>query len=534
MKHIKLSPKKLLATLISIAMLATMAVPAVSAATDTDNVTYTMISTEAELKAVANDVEGNYKLANDITLSDVGEGESNWTELDFKGIFDGNGYAIKNLKMVNDAPGNWQSFGFFGTADGATIKNLTIQGNLHSALNYQLEIGAFCSATKNGTTISNCVSEVDITTGSVSSNSYVAAFAAVAAEGTVIENCVNKGDFLVKSNEKTCYIGGIVGRVTGVTTITGCANEGKLESAGGEHSTLIGGIAAHVLVADETNNQVTITRCVNAATIISDSRYLGGIVARAEKGKLDISYSANLGNLENVYFWATAYSVFFGGIVGRNNMGEGLTISYCYNDAGDELGSLTNINLAYIGGIVGSESGGTYRYNYTTKFTYLPAGDANSAYACIFGYGHGSSLGTGVKVGNGVVEDGADLEGVATILNAGLPENDPMFVVEDGVMTAMSYSYEAPETGDSGNGGGTGTGTGSGTGTGTGIGTTNKGEDTTAKDDQTTEAPVNNDAPTSNSNTDAGKKGCGSVVFSGMTILLTLGAAVAVTKKKED
>lgn len=529
MKHINLSPKKILALLLSITLLSAMAVPLVGAAGADDNVTYTMISTEAELKAVANNVDGNYKLANDITLSDVGEEESNWTELNFTGIFDGNGYAIKNLKMINDAPANWQSFGFFGTADGATIKNLTIQGELHSALNYQLEIAAFCSATKNNTTISNCVSEVDITTGSISGNSYVAAFAAVAGEGTVIENCVNKGDFLVKSNEKTCYIGGIVGRATGTTTIKGCANEGTLESAGGEHSTLIGGILAHAFSTDETQ-QVTITRCVNAGTLISDSRYLGGIASRAEKGKLEISYCANFGTLNNIYFWAAAYSVFFGGIVGRNNMGEGLTVYNCYNDAGEALSSLTNVNLAYIGGIVGSESAGTYRYNYTTKFTYLPAADANAEYACIFGYGHGSSMGGGVKTGNGVVEDGADLNAIADLLNAGL-EGDPMFVVEDGVMTAMSYSYKAPVVDDNGGNNGNGsTNNGNGNGNGSSSNT-----DTTTKNEQTTEAPAT-EAPAGDTPSDDGakKSGCGSAIFSGLTILLTLGAAVAVTKKKEN
>ena len=99
----------------------------------------TFIGTAAELIAFANDVNVNGNkysgktvvLTNDIDLNNVA-----WTPIgqtgatEFKGIFDGQGYTIKNLNVDNSAfVDEHTSSGLFGWAEsGVTIKNVNIDG----------------------------------------------------------------------------------------------------------------------------------------------------------------------------------------------------------------------------------------------------------------------------------------------------------------------------------------------------------------------------------------------------------------------
>ena len=82
----------------------------------------TQISDEEGLKAIADDLAGDYVLTSDITLS----GE--WTPIgtsaeSFTGTFDGAGHTIYGLKV-----GGGTDKGLFGYATNATIKNLRVIG----------------------------------------------------------------------------------------------------------------------------------------------------------------------------------------------------------------------------------------------------------------------------------------------------------------------------------------------------------------------------------------------------------------------
>ena len=83
----------------------------------------TEISTEAQLKAIANNLNGDYVLTQDITLSDA-----EWTPIGtssdpFKGTLDGNGHTIKSL-TVGDGANNDSNNNkaFFGFTNGATVQ----------------------------------------------------------------------------------------------------------------------------------------------------------------------------------------------------------------------------------------------------------------------------------------------------------------------------------------------------------------------------------------------------------------------------
>ena len=83
----------------------------------------TKISTEAQLKAI--DLNGNYVLTQDITLSD-----NEWTPIGtsdrpFTGTLDGKGFTIIGLTVGNGANNDSNNNkAFFGFTNGATVQNI--------------------------------------------------------------------------------------------------------------------------------------------------------------------------------------------------------------------------------------------------------------------------------------------------------------------------------------------------------------------------------------------------------------------------
>jgi len=120
----------------------------------------TLISTPAQLQAINSNLTGQFELANDIDMSGINFtviGDGSTSAKRFKGIFDGKGFKIKNLK-INKTTAN---IGLFGFTENATIKNVGLENcevNGTSATNY---VGAIVGYAYN-TLIEQCYS-----TGSV-------------------------------------------------------------------------------------------------------------------------------------------------------------------------------------------------------------------------------------------------------------------------------------------------------------------------------------------------------------------------------
>ncbi len=126
-----------------------------------------LIYTEQDLLALVDDIYGNYdlsvkhfyKLMNDIELTanfwtPIGANASN----DFRGIFDGNGHKISNLKLSNT---HYQHAGLFGRITG-TVKNLTVEAELDGG-----EITGAIAGESLGT-IENCSSLGTVSTSASS------------------------------------------------------------------------------------------------------------------------------------------------------------------------------------------------------------------------------------------------------------------------------------------------------------------------------------------------------------------------------
>lgn len=155
---------------------------------------YTGVYTIDDLYAVRNNLAGKYILMNDIDMSETAPGGdwdngNGWLPIDnFKGTFDGNGYAIKNMH---------------------------IYGELYSESN----IGLFGSCGDNSKIIRlamvNCNIDCKINN---STETYVGAIAGKVGYET-IDRCYVSGNIKVTTDKNNCYIGGICGGLKSFTNI---------------------------------------------------------------------------------------------------------------------------------------------------------------------------------------------------------------------------------------------------------------------------------------------------------------------------
>ena len=176
--------KKALSFILVVTMLFVMA----SGSFSTFAVSWTAIDTAEEFATMT---DGNYKLTNDIDLSEV-----TWTKIaEFSGVLDGDGYTVC---VPADAP-------VFDKLTG-TVKNVHLMGT--------------CVLDTNDRS-ANAVANVTGGQGKPG----VSAFVCV-AEGAVVENV--KSVVTVSYNGDACSFGGLVGYAGKNTTVTNCVVNGTI------------------------------------------------------------------------------------------------------------------------------------------------------------------------------------------------------------------------------------------------------------------------------------------------------------------
>ena len=183
----------------------------------------------------------------------------------FKGTFDGDGRTIKNLKISSG-----DCVAFFGAVENATVKNLTVEGNVNGK-----NAAGIVARVVGGATIENCVNRATINAsekaagivmyaqGSSSSDQY-----GPLSSDCVIKNCKNYGAV----NANKIAAGGIYGwsgDESGKLKITDCENNGVVTAT---NTAQAGGIAGNCRV-------ITVENCANNGTVTSAAN-AGGIVGK--------------------------------------------------------------------------------------------------------------------------------------------------------------------------------------------------------------------------------------------------------------
>ena len=214
------------------------------------NVTTAVVESASGLATIADAIaEGTISsdvdivLEGDIDLADLAVvtrsvEESNWTpigtsEKPFTGTFDGKGYTLKNLTLVeNEAKEGKAYIGFFGYAKDVTIKNVTFE-NVYINIpcldidHSQGHIGAVAGSLEGTSTIENVTVKGDVqvyTTQDANGASRVAVIAGGNAFGDVtmknVHVVANEGSSLIANNN----VGALAGQLQGKMYFENCSS----------------------------------------------------------------------------------------------------------------------------------------------------------------------------------------------------------------------------------------------------------------------------------------------------------------------
>ena len=245
-----------------------------------------------ELQKALTENEGFYPIGDSLSTS-------------FRGIFDGNNKAIKNI-YINRPD---MLVGLFGRTSAVfgnniIIKNLSIFGNMTGS-----DVGSiFANVVTNNIDslikIENCISNVKIK-GSDHVGGIIGINSASSQGNLIIANCINKGTINGKK-----YVGGILGHNYNNAKIINCYNSGNVA---GESD--VGGIVGH----DERQSNII------------NSYNLGNIKANSNAGGITGWLGWYERNIENCYNIGEISGNVKGGIIGGLNISnELLTTQNCY------------------------------------------------------------------------------------------------------------------------------------------------------------------------------------------------------------
>ena len=314
-----------------------------------------------QLRNYLNQSKVYFKLMANIDLTEFIEDENpsqGWqpigtTSTPFKGILDGNGKTISGL-WINRSSSDY--VGLFGCTNGATIKNLTLNGTSIKGKTYV----SLLTAHSTNTTISDCN-----LSASLSGASYVGG-----CGGWGKSNTISNVSSTIEVTSSGDYAGGIIGYTEG----SGSISESRVTCNNIIGVNNVGGICG----ANRGSNPLN--TCHVQATV-NGNDHIGGIIGQIDYGDSHMTSCSFCGDVNG--------SSFVGGICGR--YASLTTMKGCYavahviasgNEVGGLIGAnyssshynLTLLNSYFSGSVSGNEQvGGLIGHAYSGKTKYCYA-----------------------------------------------------------------------------------------------------------------------------------------------------------------
>lgn len=192
----------------------------------------------------------NYRLMNDIDL----DGEQ-WTPISVpvSGIFDGNGYSIKNMTIASSSNFSYKEVGLFKVYTGIVCNlnmenvNIAVPGYIATptSISGKGGVGAFAGYMGGGT-IKNCTVSGNISSGV----DNVGGLVGHTADNVIIklQNCTNYANITAYDNNASSYsasrfnVGGLIGCAMCSLSVNNCNNEGTFNG----NASNVGGLIGHV------------------------------------------------------------------------------------------------------------------------------------------------------------------------------------------------------------------------------------------------------------------------------------------------
>lgn len=316
-------------------------------------------------------ITAHAKLVNDIDLAYASA--SSWIPVSksnaFAGTFDGNGHCIKNLYSSFYQGGY---VGLFGYVNGATIKNLTVEGVIESSCSNQ----GMIAGQSVGANFYNCVAKGRINTSG--SADYVGGITGWVTRNSpsipVVRSCASYVDIVSTGT----FAGGIIGKSSNSIIMEACANYGNVTGTAN-----VGGLMGYT----DPKSDSHITNC-----------YVGSCEVRGTGSNVFLTCyepSGNLSNFEKVFYSKDA-KVFASADATEP---EDLASRIAYGDY--------NTSSAFVGFTAEQIAGGEATYCMNNETTVLPVwtqdlkqansqpelnGDAALHTVYKMGYLHGSNL----------------------------------------------------------------------------------------------------------------------------------------------
>ena len=316
-------------------------------------------------------ITAHAKLVNDIDLAYASA--SSWIPVSksnaFAGTFDGNGHCIKNLYSSFYQGGY---VGLFGYVNGATIKNLTVEGVIESSCSNQ----GMIAGQSVGANFYNCVAKGRINTSG--SADYVGGITGWVTRNSpsipVVRSCASYVDIVSTGT----FAGGIIGKSSNSIIMEACANYGNVTG-----KINVGGLMGYT----DPKSDSHITNC-----------YVGSCEVRGTGSNVFLTCyepSGNLSNFEKVFYSKDA-KVFASADATEP---EDLASRIAYGDY--------NTSSAFVGFTAEQIAGGEATYCMNNETTVLPVWtqdlnqansqpelNGNAALHTVYkkGYLHGSNL----------------------------------------------------------------------------------------------------------------------------------------------
>lgn len=184
----------------------------------------TIITSVADLQAIANNMAGDYELGADIDLHGVNwipigaSADQNTRPTEFSGTFDGKGHKISNLTINSNTRGEYNQIGLFAALEGCTISNLVIDNADITCEGYSPHVGILAGrAYYTRPTITNVsvqgVMFVTHVSGSDTGNPSVAGLVGcLYGSNTVsITDCIATVEMHLYGCERTLSVAGFIG-----------------------------------------------------------------------------------------------------------------------------------------------------------------------------------------------------------------------------------------------------------------------------------------------------------------------------------
>ncbi len=206
----------------------------------------------------------------------------------FRGIFDGKGYVIRNLNVMEMDLGYG---GLFGYATGAVIQNLGIESG--TVMGYTRS-AAFVACAQSGTVIRNCYNKA-----MVHADANTGAFVGmVSGADGVLENCYNTG-FIDASatNSTTAGLVGYLASDAHNTKLVNCYNVGNYYAFVGSVNTAVTGAVIENCYSVGTVKPV---RVPSSLSILSGGQ-IGADTLRGYASVLGTAYEADVQGINDGY-----------------------------------------------------------------------------------------------------------------------------------------------------------------------------------------------------------------------------------------